>query len=141
MNRTNTYIERTPDGRRLVVERVVDAPADAAWDCLVETRTWPRWGPSVAAVRGPERIGPGATGAVKIAVVGAWVPFEVTTFDEGARRWTWRVAHVPATGHRVAALGERRCRVAFEIPLVAAGYAVVCRRALSKIARLAASRD
>ncbi|MDS0292885.1 SRPBCC family protein [Halogeometricum luteum] len=138
--RTRTGIERTPDGRRLVVARVVDAPASAAWDVLTDTRTWTEWGPSVSAVRGPDRIGPGATGEVRITGVGAWVPFEVTEYDEGAMRWTWAVARVPATGHRVDVLGDRRCRVAFEVPLLAAAYAPVCRRALRAIARLAERR-
>ena len=137
VRRTETTVERTPDGRRLVVARTVDAPAEDAWDVLVETRLWSEWGPSVTAVRGPDRIGPGATGEVRIAGAGVWVPFEVTAFDADARRWTWAVARVPATGHRVEALGPERCRVAFEIPPLAAGYAVVCRRALGKIARLA----
>jgi hypothetical protein len=65
------------------------------------------------------------------------VPFEVTSFDAEARRWTWRVARIPATGHRVEELGAARSRVGFEIPLLAAGYAAVCRSALSRIARLA----
>lgn len=129
-------MERTPDGRRLVVARELDAPAADAWDVLVETHTWPEWGPSVAAVRGPDRIGPGATGEVQIAGVGVWVPFAVTSFDADAMRWTWAVARVPATGHRVDAVGAGRCRVAFEVPLVAAGYGVVCRRALANVARL-----
>jgi hypothetical protein len=137
VTRTDTRVERTPDGRRLVVAGTVAAPADDAWEVLVETRLWPEWGPSVTAVRGPDRIGPGVTGEVRIAGAGVWVPFEVTAFDADARRWTWAVARVPATGHRVDAVGPRRCRVAFEIPLLAAGYAVVCGRALANIARLA----
>lgn len=136
MTRTTRELERTPDGRRIVVAREVDADAEAAWDLLVQTDRWPDWGPSVSAVRGPDRIGPGARGEVRIAGLGVWVPFEATAYDGDARRWTWAVAHVPATGHRVESLGEGRCRVAFEIPLLAAGYAVVCERALSKIARL-----
>ncbi|ADQ67388.1 polyketide cyclase/dehydrase [Halogeometricum borinquense DSM 11551] len=138
MTRTGAAVERTSDGRRLVVTRELDAPADDAWDVLVETRTWPEWGPSVTAVRGPDRISAGVTGEVQIAGLGLWVPFEVTTFDADARRWTWTVARVPATGHRVEALGDCRCRVGFEIPLLASGYAPVCKRALSKIDRLVA---
>lgn len=135
--RTRTRVERTPDGRRVVVARAVEAPASAAWDVLTDTRTWSAWGPSVSAVRGPDRIGPGATGEVRIAGLGAWVPFEVTAYDDEAMRWTWAVARVPATGHRVDALGDGRCRVAFEVPLLAAAYVPVCRRALSAITRLA----
>jgi hypothetical protein len=59
---------------------------------------------------------------------------------EAEKRWTWRVARVPATGHRVDPLGDR-CRVSFEVPLVAAGYVPVCRRALDNVASLATARD
>jgi uncharacterized protein YndB with AHSA1/START domain len=135
---TDTRVERTPDGRRLVVSRDVDAPAAAVWEVFVTVARWPEWGPSVAAVQcEDERIGPGSRGRVRVAGLGFWVPFEVTSFDADARRWTWRVARIPATGHRVEELGEDGSRAAFEIPLPAAGYAVVCRSALSRIARLA----
>jgi len=77
--------ERTPDGRRLVVSRTVEADPDAVWDLLTDTTRWPDWGPSVAGV--------------------------------------------PATAHRVEPRGAD-CLVAFEIPLVAAPYALVRDRAL-----------
>jgi hypothetical protein len=65
------------------------------------------------------------------------VPFAVDTVEErdAARRWTWTVARLPATGHRVDAL-DGQCRVTFEVPVFAAGYVPVCRRALDRIARL-----
>ncbi|WP_135363206.1 SRPBCC family protein [Halosimplex halophilum] len=128
-------IERTPDGRRLVVDRVVGADAGAAWTVLTDTERWPEWGPSVTAVRSRDRyIEPGSRGEVQVAG-GPWVPFEVETCAD--YRWTWRVAKIPATGHAVTPLGDDRSRVAFEIPLLAGGYAVVCRRALDRIASLA----
>jgi uncharacterized protein YndB with AHSA1/START domain len=128
-------IERTPDGRRLVVDRVVGADADAVWTVLTDTEQWPEWGPSVTAVRSRDRyIEAGSSGEVQVAG-GPWVPFEVDTCAD--YRWTWRVARIPATGHAVTPLGEDRSRVAFEIPLLAGGYAVVCRRALDGIAALA----
>ena len=127
-------IERTPDGRRLCVDREIDAPADVLWDFLTDTERWPEWGPTVTAVDCDRRqIGPGTTGRVQ-TVGGLWLPFEITAFEPG-RRWTWDVARLPATGHRVA--GDRPCRVGFEIPLVGAGYAPVCADALQKLARLA----
>jgi hypothetical protein len=44
---------------------------------------------------------------------------------------------VPATGHRVESVGvDDQCRVAFEVPLLAAGYVPVCRRALDRIAAI-----
>jgi hypothetical protein len=58
----------------------------------------------------------------------------VTHFDPG-HRWVWRVAGIPATGHRVEPVAAG-CRVVFEVPLPALGYAAVCRIALGRIARL-----
>lgn len=132
-------IERTPDGRRLVVDRVVAADADTAWRVLTDTERWPEWGPSVTAVRSRDRyIESGSHGEVQVAG-GPWVPFEVDTC--GDYRWTWRVAQIPATGHAVTPLGDERSRVAFEIPLLAGGYAVVCRRALDRIATIVENED
>ena len=128
-------VERTPDGRRLVVDRVVAADRDAVWQLLRDTDRWPAWGPSVSDVRSSDRvIEAGTTGEVQVAG-GPWVPFEITSCAD--YRWTWRVAKIRATGHRVDA-APGGCRVVFEIPLVAAGYAVVCERALRRIERLAA---
>ncbi|WP_158056260.1 SRPBCC family protein [Halorussus halophilus] len=131
---TETNVGRTPDGRRLEVSRVVDAPADRLWTLLTETAYWPEWGPSVMAVDCPShRIRAGTTGRVKV-VPGVWVRFEVT--DCELYRWTWRVLGIPATGHRVEPL-DGNCRVVFELPLFGAGYAPVCALALERLARLA----
>jgi hypothetical protein len=128
-------VERTPDGRRLVVSREIDAAADEVWSLFTDTRWWSVWGPSVGAVEvdGPGRtIREGTTGRVRVA--GTWVPFRIDRCRD--RRWTWRVAGVPATGHRVEAL-DGRSRASFEVPLLAAPYGVVCARALGTVARLA----
>jgi hypothetical protein len=120
---------------------VVDAPADEAWDLLTDTTRWAEWGPSVAAVDCPTRfIEAGTRGRIRVAGVGLWVPFEVDSYAIEEKRWTWRVARVPATGHRVDSLG-RQCRVTFEVPVLAAGYVPVCRRALDRIASLVATPD
>lgn len=126
-----------PDGRlRLEVSSVVDAPPGAAWEVLTDTNYWPLWGPSVRAVRSPARhVAAGTRGRVQTAL-GVWLPFEITACAD--RRWTWRVAGVPATGHRVEPLGEARARVVFEVPLWAAPYILVCWLALRRIAALAA---
>lgn len=128
------------DGRRrLLVERTVEASVDTVWDLLIDTERWPEWGPSVRAVEAADRrIRRGTTGRVRTPV-GVWVPFEITRFEE--YRWGWTVARIPATGHRVDPLGADSCRVAFELPVIAAGYAPVCERALGRIDRLATSRD
>ena len=131
-------VERTPDGRRVVVDRIVPATVDAVWEILTDTRRWPEWGPSVSAVRSSERfVEPGATGEVQV-LGGPWVPYRIVTCAN--RRWTWRVARIPATGHRVEATDDG-ARVVIEIPLAAAGYAPVCQRALVRIERLATGRD
>jgi uncharacterized protein YndB with AHSA1/START domain len=131
----DVYRERTPEGRRIVVERRVDAPAEAVWDVFRDTDLWPEWGPSVQAVECEDRyVSEGTTGRVR--VLGAWIPFEVTSCTD--RRWTWDVAGIPATGHRV---GEDPVTAAFEVPVAAAPYTLVCRRALEKISALAANAE
>jgi uncharacterized protein YndB with AHSA1/START domain len=132
--RTQRRITDTPDGRRLLVTRRIDAHPDRVWDLFVDTRAWPAWGPSITAVEcSDRRIRAGTTGRVR-TVGGLWIPFVVTSCAD--YRWTWRVAGVPATGHRVDPVDDR-CRAAFELPLLAAPYAVVCRRALQKLDALA----
>lgn len=117
------------------VDRAIDAPADVVWDLLVDTRRWPEWGPSIGAVEcSDRRIRRGSTGRIRI-VGGLRVPFEVTECED--HRWTWRVAGIPATGHRVEPLDDG-CRAVFEVPVLAVGYAPVCRLALSRLADLAA---
>jgi uncharacterized protein YndB with AHSA1/START domain len=135
-------VERRDGTRQFAVSRVVDASAGRVWDVLTDTTRWDEWGPSVAAVDCPTRyVHEGVTGRVRVSRTGLWVPFEIDSYVDGeeTKRWTWRVARVPATGHRVDALGEQ-CRVTFEVPLVAAGYVPVCRRALDRLARLVESR-
>jgi hypothetical protein len=117
------------------VARVIDAPANQVWHWLTDTRQWPRWGPSVREVECAERhIRHGSTGRVR-TVLGLWAPFTITDFDDG-RYWSWRVYGLPATGHRLEALGPGRCRLTFEIPAMAAPYAAVCKIALARIAHL-----
>jgi hypothetical protein len=137
MDSENVSVERTPDGRRIVVSRHVDATQEAAWEVLTDTEQWPAWGPTVAAVESDSRfIRSGTRGRVKLPFA-VWVPFEVTACRD--YRWTWRVARIPATGHRVDAVGDgtEPCRPVFEIPPLAGGYAVVCANALQELALLA----
>jgi hypothetical protein len=128
---------RTPDGQRLAVTREVAVDRGTVWEVLTDTERWPEWGPSVRAVDCERRyIEAGTTGRVRIPG-GLWVPFEVT--DCRDYRWSWRVARIPATGHFVENVVGKNdaCRVGFELPLYAVGYAPVCRRALTRIAALA----
>jgi len=108
------------------------APASAAWKLLTDTSRWPEWGPSVSRVESAEQyISPGSTGRVQ-TIIGVWLPFRVTEFGAG-QSWGWEIAGIPATGHRVESLGSDRCRVVFEIPLLAAPYLAVCRLAAQRI--------
>jgi len=135
--RTGTRIERTPDGRRLVVARPMAAARNAVWRAFRDTRCWPEWGPSVRAVDCSDRlVSRGSTGRIT-TVGGLRVPFEVTSCTDG--RWTWDVAGIPATGHRVE--GTDPAIAAFEVPLAAAPYGAVCRRALPRLDRVALAGD
>jgi len=131
-------LERTPDGRRLVVRRETTAPAAAVWDVLTDTHRWPEWGPSVSAVDCADRyVERGTTGRVRVAGT-VWLPFEVTACRD--HRWTWDVARLPATGHFVEER-EGGSVVGFEIPPLAAGYAPVCARACRRIEAIARERN
>src|SRR4051794_16003895 len=93
----------------------VAAPIDVAWDALVGLDSWPQWGPSVRAALlddGTRRLSAGAAGAVQTAA-GFWLRFEVDEWSESPDQasWSWRVAGVPATVHRVASLAPSRCHV------------------------------
>ena len=131
---------RTSDGRRLEASHVVDAPASDAWELLVDTTRWPAWSPIVSGVEATDRrIRLGTTG--RIRVPGAWVPFRVTAYLPAERRWGWRVLGLPGASHRVDDLGADRCRIAFELPPTATGYAPVCLRALERLEELLLERN
>jgi hypothetical protein len=113
----------------------VKAPQAAAWELLTDTRRWPDWGPSIAAVSCAARyVGPGVAGWVT-TFGGLRLPFRITEFTPGCS-WRWRVAGIPATGHRVEPLGPACCRVIFEAPLWATPYLAVCRLAAERIKRI-----
>ena len=115
----------------------VAAPADLAWEELVDPTRWPHWGPTVRAARldGPlGRLRAGATGAVQTPV-GLWLPFEVDVWDDvGPRRtWSWRVAGVPATAHSVVTTSPSTCRVEMSAPWWGTPYLGVIGLALVRI--------
>ena len=76
----------------------------------------------------------GSSGRIRTPV-GVWVPFVVESFEPESY-WDWRVAGVPATGHRVESVMPNRCRLTFTVPVWAFGYGLVCRLALMRIDRL-----
>lgn len=132
--RTWLAIDETPEGRRIVVSRRIDAPPERVWDLLVDTRRWPDWGPSVLDVEArTRRIEAGTSGRVR-TVSGRWVPFTVTRVSRWS--WAWRIGPVQATGHRVTPDGDG-CRAGFEVPIYAFPYVLVCWWALRRIERLA----
>jgi hypothetical protein len=125
------------------VSRRLPAAPEAVWEVLVDTASWPGWGPSVRAVElqdGSDRIHAGSTGRVG-TVLGVWLPFEVTGWVEG-RRWAWKVAGVQATTHGVEPDPSREggSRATFGVPTWAPAYLPVCRIALARIDRLTATR-
>jgi hypothetical protein len=133
MSSADIGLERTEAGRRILVSRRMAAEPRAAWDLLIDTDRWPEWGPSVRAVKSTSRyIDAGTTGRVQVPG-GLWIPFEITACADF--RWTWRVARIPATGHRVEEASDG-CRVGFELSPLAAPYVPVCTRALDRIASL-----
>jgi hypothetical protein len=100
---------------------------------MTDTKTWPQWGPSVGAVQCAHRyIRPGTEGKVK-TVGGFWLPFVITGYEEG-RFWSWKVAGIPATGHRVELQEDGLCQLTFEVPILAAPYTFICKVALNRIA-------
>ncbi|AGB37281.1 SRPBCC family protein [Natronococcus occultus] len=125
-----TRLQLAAGGRRLEASHVLSVPPEDVWDLLVDVRRWPEWSPIIRGVDATDgRVRTGTTG--RIRVPGLWLPFAVT--DRTDRRWTWRIAGVSATGHRVDELADDRCRVVFELPPTAVGYAPVCLRALERI--------
>lgn len=122
------------DGRWLV-ERRVSADASLVWAVLTDLAVWPEWGPTVSRAR-LESDGPfceGSRGTVWTAV-GLPLPFVVSELLPG-RRWSWRVAGVPATSHWVVP-EEAGCRVGMSAPLWAPGYVPVLAVALRRIDEL-----
>jgi hypothetical protein len=116
----------------LKIAIAIKAPCSAAWDLLIDTQRWPEWGPSVARVDCADRyIAPGSVGRVQTAF-GPWLSFQITEFIAG-QYWHWKVAGIPATGHRVLSIGPSLCRVVFEVPVLAAPYLIVCRLAAQRI--------
>ena len=116
-------------GKRYAVSPVL------VWDMITDTTQWPLWGPTVKRVASSERfIYKGATGQV-LTAFNVWLPFIVVECEPG-RFWSWKVASVNATGHRVQPVGPQACDLWFEVPVIAAPYGLICQLALTRIERL-----
>ena len=102
------------------------------WDLITDTTQWPQWGPTVKAVRISERyICKGSKGQV-LTSVGFWLPFVITEYEHESF-WSWKVASIKATGHRIRLTNGGGCSLWFEVPIFAAPYLVVCQVALNRI--------
>jgi uncharacterized protein YndB with AHSA1/START domain len=120
----------------LRLKRIIPASPEAIWSILTDTRLWPVWGPSVAAVETNQRyLEPGSKGRIR-TVLGFWVGYEVTHFAPG-RAWSWKVAGIPATVHEVRPLGPDRSILEFAVPFWAAPYLIVCALAARRIEAIA----
>ena len=118
------------------VKRLINASVEEVWEILIDTQLWPVWGPSVSAVEcSQRRITADSCGRLKTAI-GLWVEFEISCF-EPLSFWDWKVAGLPATGHRLESKGAAISALMFELPFVALPYALICRQALNRVAQLA----
>jgi hypothetical protein len=100
------------------------------------TVQWRAWGPSVRAADPADTLIDGTTvGRVHMPLV-IGPPLRITHHEQG-HFWSWWVAGIPATGHRIDALPEGR-RITFEAPTTAFACLAVCRRALDRIEALTA---
>jgi hypothetical protein len=121
--------------QNIAVRRAFRSTCSRIWELLTDTTTWPQWGPSVRAVECRERfIRQGTSGRIKTPL-GIWLPFSIAGYEEG-RFWSWSVAGIPATGHRVEPQEDGFCQLTFEVPVLAAPYAYVCKIALDRIAEM-----
>ena len=128
------------------VSRRIAASTEDVWALLTDTSRWPDWGPSItgvepAAARPGPAPGPHPEGlrpAAAARSAPSWArrcQYTVTAFEPG-RYWSWSVAGIPATGHRVIPHGGG-CLVTFTVPWWAPAYLPVCTLALHRIERLA----
>lgn len=122
--------------RHVAASLTVAASPARVWRLLADFDAWPRWGPTVAAVESEApSVASGVTGRVRTSL-GLWLRFEISTCVPG-REWSWRVAGVPATGHRIEPIDEDRVRVVFTVPWLAAPYLSVLWLGLHRLRRLA----
>ncbi|THB72054.1 MAG: hypothetical protein D6B25_17555 [Desulfobulbaceae bacterium] len=120
---------------RLVIDRDIASAAEIVWDCLTDTRLWKEWGPSVSeVVCDHQYIKQAVQGRIRTAM-GFWVSFSISEYRH-LSFWQWRVAGYRATGHTLETLGPQSCRLAFDMPLLAAPYLFICYLALRRIERL-----
>ena len=102
---------------------------------LTDTRLWPIWGPSICKVESSDDIiRLGSSGKIR-TTIGLTVPFLIDRFEPGAY-WSWKIGPVRATGHRIRPIANECTLVAFEVPLWAPFYLLVCLSAFHRMALL-----
>ena len=115
------------------VGKTFSASPHMLWNLITDTSQWPRWGPTVKAVRTSKRyISKGSEGQV-LTPLGIWLPFVVTDYEH-EYFWNWKVASVRATGHRLQIADAGNATLWFEVPVIAFPYIAICRMALTRIA-------
>lgn len=126
--------------RALSTTREITAPARVVWRLIAEFELWPSWGPTVKDVITKARVvSSGVQGRV-VTPVGVSLPFIITQVEPGVS-WSWRVAGIDATGHRVIATGPETCRLEFAVPWPFAVYMPILRLGLAKVKSLAESGE
>ena len=121
------------------VGKELHASPDKIWGLITDTTKWPQWGPTVKSVRSSERfIRKGSKGQV-LTSVGLWLPFVITEYEHKSF-WSWKVASVRATGHRLRPTHSGGCYLWFEVPIFAAPYLLVCQMALNRVKSIATVR-
>ena len=119
---------------RVSIGKFYPAPTPLVWDLITDTTQWPRWGPTVKRVQFPERfIRKGSSGQV-LTAFSIWLPFVIVECEHGSF-WSWRVASINATGHRIQP-ANGGCILWFEVPIIAAPYILICQVALNRIQNL-----
>ena len=117
------------------ISRNIHTSIGELWDLITDTERWVAWGPSIRDVESSDQfIRKGSLGRIKI-IIGLWINFRVTDFEAG-RYWSWSIAGINATGHRIDVLNSNECRLVFEVPWFAAPYIIICHLALNRIASI-----
>ena len=120
---------------RVSVGKFYHTSPQVVWDLITDTTQWPQWGPTIKSVQFPERfIRQDSTGRV-LTAFGIWLPFVVHEYEH-ASFWRWKVANIKATGHRIQANETGGCYLWFDVPILAAPYALICQVALMRIDNL-----
>jgi len=64
--------------------------------------------------------------------LGIWLPFIITEYEHG-RFWSWKVASIRATGHRIQTTESGGCYLWFDMPMITMPYLLICRTAPNRI--------